>query len=89
MTACWEENPKNLAQSSIYCGYGKGFEEVCTTQENVQQVPELVSSLILDVNAAVDKLGAAVNKATNSLGYPNLNNISKKASNNYPRFAEE
>jgi hypothetical protein len=55
----------------------------------VQQAPDLVSGLFLDINEAVDKLGSVLNKATNSLGCPKLNNISKKAFNDYPGLTKE
>jgi hypothetical protein len=55
----------------------------------IQQVPDLVSGLFLDINEAVDKLGSVLNNATNSLGCPNLNNISKSEFNDYPGFAKE
>jgi hypothetical protein len=55
----------------------------------IQQVPDLVSGLFLDVNAAVDKLGSALNRATNSLGCPNLNNINKAQFTKYPGFTQK
>jgi hypothetical protein len=54
----------------------------------IQQVPDIVSGLFLDINAAVDKLGTVLNKATNSLGCPNLNNISKSEFKDYPGFTK-
>jgi len=53
------------------------------------QVPDLISGLFLDINAAVDELGAVVNNATNSLGCPKLNNINKSQFKDYPGFAKE
>jgi hypothetical protein len=55
----------------------------------IQQVPDLVSGLFLDINEAVDKLGSVLNNATNSLGCPNLNNISKTEFKEYPGFTKE
>jgi len=55
----------------------------------VQQAPDLVSGLFLDIKKAVDKLGSVLNKATNSLGCPKLNNISKKAFDDYPGLTKE
>jgi hypothetical protein len=55
----------------------------------IQQVPDLVSGLFLDINAAVDKLGSVLNNATDSLGCPNLNNISKSEFKDYPGFTKE
>lgn len=55
----------------------------------IQQVPDLVSGLFLDINKAVDKLGSVLNNATNSLGCPNLNNISKAEFKDYPGFTEQ
>jgi hypothetical protein len=52
-------------------------------------VPDLVSGLFLDINEAVDKLGSVLNNATNSLGCPNLNNISKSEFKEYPGFTKE
>jgi hypothetical protein len=52
-------------------------------------VPDLISGLFLDINAAVDELGSVVNNATNSLGCPKLNNISKSQFKDYPGFTEE
>jgi hypothetical protein len=43
----------------------------------------------LDINEAVDKLGSVLNKATNSLGCPKLNNISKSAFDDYPGLTKE
>lgn len=54
----------------------------------IQQVPDLVSGLFLDINEAVDKLGSVLNNATNSLGCPNLNNISKSEFKDYPGFTK-
>jgi len=73
------------SQSSNYClPTDKYFRQLA-----VQQVPDLVSGLFLDINEAVDKLGSVLNNATNSLGCPNLNNISKSKLNNYPGFTKE
>ena len=55
----------------------------------VQQAPDLISGLFLDVNEAVNKLGSVLNKATNSLGCPKLNNISKSAFDDYPGLTKE
>lgn len=55
----------------------------------IQQAPDLVSGLFLDINEAVDKLGSVLNKATNSLGCPKLNNISKSAFEDYPGLTKE
>jgi hypothetical protein len=55
----------------------------------IQQVPDLISGLFLDINAAVDKLGSVLNDATNSLGCPNLNNISKSGFDAYPGYSKE
>ncbi|KAM0714501.1 hypothetical protein Q7P37_009795 [Cladosporium fusiforme] len=33
MMTRWDEDSKNLAQTSLCRGYGRGFEEACTTQE--------------------------------------------------------
>lgn len=55
----------------------------------IQQAPDLLSGLFLDVNEAVDKLGSVLNKATNSLGCPELNNISKHAFDKYPGLTKE
>jgi hypothetical protein len=52
-------------------------------------VPDLVSGLFLDINAAADKLGSALNGATNSLGCPNLNNINKAQFTKYPGFTQK
>ncbi|GAB7336688.1 hypothetical protein MBLNU13_g10359t1 [Cladosporium sp. NU13] len=40
-------------------------------------------------SSSIDKLGSVLNKATNSLGFPKLNNISKKAFDNYPGLTKE
>lgn len=32
----WESDPKNLTQTSLCRGYGRGFEEACTTQGNLE-----------------------------------------------------
>jgi hypothetical protein len=58
-------------------------------QVAIQQVPDLVSGLLLDIDAAVDKIGSALNNATSSLGCPKLNNISKSQFKGYPGFTEK
>ena len=55
----------------------------------MQQAPDLVSGLFLDINEAIYKLGSILDKATDSLGCPKLNSISKKKFNDYPGLTKE
>jgi hypothetical protein len=56
------------------------------TQLLVQGLPDILSGLLTDTNAAEDKLGSVLNDATNSLGCPKLNNIDKNQFNKYPGY---
>lgn len=58
-------------------------------QLTVQGVPDIISGLFTDVNAAVDKLGSALNAATNSLGCPKLNNVDKGQFDQFPGYSKK
>jgi len=58
-------------------------------QLTIQGVPDIISGLFTDTNAAVDKLGSALNSATNSLGCPKLNNIDKDQFKQYPGYTQK
>lgn len=67
----------------------KGNNLFCyAMQLTIQGIPDIISGLFTDVNAAVDKLGSALNAATNSLGCPTLNNIDKDQFNQYPGYTK-
>jgi len=53
----------------------------------VQEAPDLLSGLFTDVDSAVDKLGSAINSATDSLGCPTLNNVNMDQFSKYPGYA--
>jgi hypothetical protein len=52
----------------------------------VQQLPDILSGLLTDKDAAQDKVGTEINSITNSLGCPKLNNINKDQFNKYPGY---
>lgn len=52
----------------------------------VQQLPDILSGLLTDINPAKDKIGSEINKNTNSLGCPKLNNIDKNQFSKYPGY---
>ena len=56
----------------------QGNNAICYGLElSLQEAPDLLSGLYSDIDAATDALGTAINKATNGLGCPTLNNINK------------
>jgi len=56
------------------------------TQLLVMQAPDIISGLFTDVDPSQDALGTELNKLTNSLGCPKLNNIDKNQFNKYPGY---
>lgn len=59
-----------------------GFQAV------VQMLPDLLEGLFTDVTPAQSLLGSALNKATNSLGCPKLNNINNDQYDQFPGYAK-
>ncbi|KAI4161935.1 MAG: hypothetical protein LQ342_004383 [Letrouitia transgressa] len=53
-------------------------------QAGLQEAPDILSGLFTDIDPAMDKLGAAVSKATDGLGCPELNAINKGQFGKYP-----
>lgn len=67
----------------------KGNNLFCyAMQLTVQGLPDILSGLFTDISAAKDKLGAAINSATNSLGCPKLNNIDKHQFDKFPGYTK-
>jgi len=65
----------------------QGNNAFCYAQQLlVQQLPDILSGLLTDVDPAQDKLGSELNSLTNSLGCPKLNNIDKDQFNKYPGY---
>ena len=54
----------------------------------VQELPDILSGLFTDINAAADKLGSALNDATNSLGCPKLNDVDKGQFAQFPGYTK-
>jgi len=54
----------------------------------IQETPGPLSGLFTDVNSAADKIGSALNNATNSLGCSKLNAIDKGQFAQYPGYAK-
>jgi hypothetical protein len=67
----------------------EGNNLVCfALQASLQEAPDILSGLYSDVNAAMDKLGSAVNAATGGLGCPKLNAINKGQFDKYPGYTK-
>lgn len=67
----------------------QGNNALCYGLEaSLQEAPDLLSGLYSDVSAAMDKLGTAVQKATDALGCPKLNAIDKGQFGKYPGFTK-
>jgi hypothetical protein len=54
----------------------------------IQETPDILSGLFTDTDAALDKIGAAFNNATDSLGCPKLNNINKGQFAKFPGYTK-
>lgn len=74
-------NAATLAQNNNFFCYAM--------QLTIQGVPDIISGLFTDTNAAVDKLGSALNAATNSLGCPKLNNVDKDQFKQFPGYTQK
>ena len=73
-------NSQNLLQ---------GNNAICFALEaSLQEAPDILSGLYSDVNPALDALGTAVNKATDGLGCPKLNEINKGQLNQFPGYTK-
>ena len=84
-------DPSDLTGGVFNAGtLAKGNNLFCyAMQLTIQGVPDIISGLFTDVNAAVDKLGSALNSATNSLGCPKLNNIDKNQFDQFPGYSKK
>ncbi|GAB7346936.1 hypothetical protein MBLNU459_g2000t1 [Dothideomycetes sp. NU459] len=71
-------NAATLTQGNNLLCYGM--------QVTIQELPDLLSGLFTDVDAAMDVVGTALNSATNSLGCPTLNNIDKGQFSKFPGY---
>lgn len=79
----------NLTEG-VYNGasLAKGNNALCfAMQAAVQALPDFITGLLTDTSA-MDKLGSALNNATNSLGCPTLNAIDKNQFNAYPGYTK-
>lgn len=67
----------------------QGNNAICFgLQASLQEAPDILSGLYSDVNPAVNALGTAVNKATNGLGCPKLNEINENQYSQYPGYTK-
>ena len=67
----------------------QGNNAICYGLElTLQEAPDLLSGLYSDVNAAMDKLGTAIQNATHALGWPTLNNVGKGQFGKYPGYTK-
>lgn len=57
-------------------------------QVAIQQLPDILSGLLTDVDPAADAIGTQLNSLTNSVGCPKLNNIDKNQFNKYPGYTQ-
>ena len=55
-------------------------------EASLQEAPDILSGLYSDIDPAMDKLGTAVDKATNGLGCPKLNEINKDQFGQFPGY---
>lgn len=73
-------NAQNLLQGNNGICFG--------LEASLQEAPDILSGLYSDVNPAMDALGTAIDKATNGLGCPKLNEINKNQFGGYPGYAD-
>lgn len=73
-------NADNLLQGNNLICFG--------LEATLMEAPDLLSGLYSDIDPAVDKLGSAINRATNGLGCPQLNEINKEQFNQYPGYTK-
>ena len=73
-------NSQNLLQGNNGICFG--------LEASLQEAPDLLSGLYSDVDAAMDKLGTAIDQATNGLGCPKLNEIDKSQFYKYPGYSK-
>lgn len=73
-------NADNLLQGNNLICFG--------LEASFQEAPDFLSGLYSDVDPAVDKLGTAVNDATDGLGCPQLNAINKGQFDQYPGYSK-
>ena len=67
----------------------QGNNAICFGLEaSLMEAPDILTGLYSDIDPAMDKLGTAVNQATNGLGCPQLNSISKGQFGQYPGYAK-
>ena len=72
-------DPQNLT-GGVYTASNllQGNNGICYGLElSLMESPDILSGLYSDVDAAVDKLGTAIDKATDALGCPALNSVNK------------
>ncbi len=73
-------NSQNLLQGNNGICFG--------LEASLQEAPDILSGLYSDVDAAMDKLGTAIDSATNGLGCPKLNEIDKSQFYKYPGYTK-
>lgn len=67
----------------------EGNNLICFALEaSLMEGPDILTGLYSDISPAMDRLGSAVNNATQGLGCPKLNNISKDQFSKYPGYTK-
>ena len=83
-------DPANLTEGVYNAGtLLEGNNGLCFgLQLGLQEAPDILSGIFTDIDPAMDKLGAAVSKATDGLGCPVLNEINKGQFEEYPGYTQ-
>ena len=83
-------DPENLT-SGVFTAQNllQGNNLICFGLEaSLMEAPDFLSGLYSDIDPAMDKLGTAINDATNGLGCPQLNEINKGHFSMFPGFTK-
>ncbi|KAL9616515.1 MAG: hypothetical protein Q9160_008631 [Pyrenula sp. 1 TL-2023] len=83
-------DPANLTDGVFNAGnLLQGNNLICFgLQASLMEAPDLLSGLYSDIDPAVDKLGTAINQATDGLGCPQLNKIDKGQFERFPGYTK-